>query len=269
MKDFGFTKKWIGGKIGATALLHTCGQNLRYHPHLHLIVPGGALMPNGKWKSSRKRGKYLFKVEQVSKVFRARFVEQVRALKQEGLIKGDVSKCLFDHDWVVYAKPAFGGPKQVIKYLGRYTHRTAISNNRILNVGNEKVTFSWKDYKNNYQSRTSNIDGVEFIRLFCQNILPPGFTRIRHYGFLSSASKKKSLAIIRKELKAYNYEKPDPEKSQMDILFERMGINPGKCNHCGGKMHVIKIVANKFRIRNKDPSNSNKKILLSTCISTF
>ncbi len=107
---------------------------------------------------------------------------------------------MFENEWVVYAKRPFGGPKQVINYLGRYTHRTAISNDRILNVTNSQVTFSWKDYSNNYARKNTTLKGEDFLRLFCQHILPPGFTRIRHYGFLSSASKTKALSLIRKAL---------------------------------------------------------------------
>ncbi len=200
LKDFGQTKKWMGGKIGATAILHTWGQNLSYHPHLHLIIPGGALMPDGSWSHSRNKGKYLFKVEQLSNVFRARFVGQLRLLLKEGEVQGVEPPGLFDKDWVVYAKKAFGGPKQVVRYLGRYTHRTAISNDRVLEVNKDNVSFAWNDYKKGYAKQITTSPGEKFLHLFCQHILPPGFTRIRHYGFLSSASKTKSLKVIRKAL---------------------------------------------------------------------
>ncbi|MCD4697494.1 MAG: transposase [Bacteroidales bacterium] len=245
MKGFGKTKKWIGGLIGATTILHTCGQNLNYHPHLHLIVPAGALMPNGKWKHSRNKGKYLFKVDQLSSVFRARFVEQVRLLKKTGAISGQVPNGLFEKDWVVYAKQPFGGPKQVINYLSRYTHRTAISNDRIIKVDDKEVIFTWKDYKNNYTPQTTTLPGEEFLRLFCQHILPPGFTRIRHYGFLSSASKKKSLAIIRSSLNVAPT-RVTTKKPWQEIAFERMGIKPGVCKCCGGKMVVVETIPNRF-----------------------
>ena len=261
MKDFGKTKKWIGGRIGATAILHTCGQNLNYHPHLHLIVPAGALMPNGKWKHSRKRGKYLFKVEQLSNVFRARFVEHIRILKKSGAISGQIPTELFDKDWVVYAKQPFGESKQVINYLGRYTHRTAISNDRIINVDCKNVTFTWKDYKNNYAKQTTTLTGEEFLRLFCMHILPPGFTRIRHYGFLSSASKRKSLAIIRASL---NATPPcvTTKKQWQEIAFERMGIKPGVCKCCGGKMVIIKTIPNRFVPGKRAPpvKNTNESL---------
>jgi len=259
MRSFGHTKKWIGGKLGATAILHTSGQNLRYHPHLHLIVPAGALMANGKWKHARNRGNYLFNVMQLSDVFRARFVRQIREMKKAGQISGAVPTGLFDKNWVVYAKQPFGGPRQVINYLGRYTHRTAISNDRILHVDKDSVTFTWKDYRNHYKRQTTTIAGAEFLRLFCMHILPPGFTRIRHYGILSSASKKKSLAIIRADLKKSTLAKTEPPspkpilKTWQEIAFERMGINPGVCKCCGGKMHVRQILPNYFYLPQRAP----------------
>jgi len=254
MKDFGNDKKWIGGKLGMTAILHSWGQNLQYHPHLHLIVPAGAIMANGKWKHARNRGKYLFTVEMLSDVFRARFVEALRALKSENIFSLPIPKGLFDKDWVVYAKQPFGGPKQVISYLGRYTHRTAISNERILSVDEHKVTFTWKDYRNNYKKQISTLQGEEFLRLFCQHIVPAGFTRIRHYGFLSSACKKKDLTLIRASLKT----KPpvlqtSTGKTWQEIALVRMGINPGVCKCCGGHMVIIKTLPNQFRTRLRAP----------------
>lgn len=254
MKDFGNDKKWIGGKLGMTAILHSWGQNLQFHPHLHLIVPGGALMANGKWKHARNRGKYLFTVEMLSNVFRARFVEALRALKKEDKLSLPIPVGLFDKNWVVYAKQPFGGPKQVINYLGRYTHRTAISNDRILEVDDKGVTFAWKDYRNNYKKQISTLKGEEFLRLFCQHIVPAGFTRIRHYGFLSSACKKKALALIRTSLKV----KPlalqvSVGKTWQEIVFERMGIKPGVCKCCGGQMVIIQILPDHFRNRTRAP----------------
>jgi len=252
LKDFGQDRNWIGGKIGATSILHTSGQNLQYHPHLHFIVPGGALMPGGNWKHSKSNGKFLFDVKQLSSVFQARFVKQLRILKKEDKIKGEVPNGLFDKNWVVYAKQPFGGPKLVINYLGRYTHRTAISNDRILEVGSEKVIFKWNDYKNNYTRQITSLDGSEFLRLFCMHILPPGFTRIRHYGFLSSASKKKSLGIIRASLKAKPLVK-DLQKPLLESVFEKLGIKPGICKCCGGQMVIIEKIPNQFRLPQRAP----------------
>ena len=251
LKDFGNTKKWIGGKIGATAILHTWGQNLWFHPHVHFIVPAGALMPNGKWKHARNRGKYLFKVEQLSNVFRARFVEELRQLREQKIVTGKVPGGLFDKDWVVYAKQPFGGPEQIIKYLSRYTHRTAISNERILNVDCKEVTFSWRDYSKDYQKQVTSLKGEDFLHLFTLHILPHGYTRIRHYGFLSSASKRKSLGIIRAYLKVKSQVKAS-SKPMREIALERMGITPGVCI-CGCKMVIIEIIPNRFRKRQRAP----------------
>ena len=252
LKSFGNTKKWIGGKIGATAILHTWGQNLQFHPHVHFIVPAGAFMSNGKWKNSRNRGKYLFKVELLSDVFRTRFVENLKELRKQKLVKGYIPGGLFDKNWVVYAKQPFGGPDQIIKYLGRYTHRTAISNKRIMDVDNRQVTFTWKDYKKGYKKQTTSLKGDEFLRLFCMHILPPGYTRIRHYGFLSSASKRKSLSTIRKSLKVMAKKKVDSRPWQ-EIAFERMGIKPGICKNCGSRMVIIECYPNRFRTQQRAP----------------
>lgn len=270
LSDFGKTKKWAGGKLGATAILHSWGQNLSYHPHLHFIVPAGVLLKNGKWKHSRNRGKYLFSVKQLSRVFRARFVEELRELIRQDIVQGKIPDSLFEKQWVVYAKQPFGGPKQVISYLGRYTHRTAISNDRILKVSDTEVTFSWRDYSDNYARKTTTLKGEEFLGLFTQHILPPGFTRIRHYGFLSSASKKKSLALVRKNLNASAPAELTSGQRTLKAL-ERMGYKPGRCKCCGGKMVVIKIVPNQFKCSSRAPPKVfvNKMDNLSNCITVI
>jgi hypothetical protein len=260
LSDFGRTEKWIGGKIGATAILHSWGQNLHFHPHVHFIVPAGALMPLGKWKHSRQRGKFLFDVKQLSKVFRARFVEKLRMMLKEKTVTGHFPIDLFDKNWVVYAKKPFGNPETVIKYLGRYTHRTAISNKRIIRVDDESVRFSWHDYRKNYKRQETTLAGEEFLRLFCLHILPAGFTRIRHYGFLSSAAKVKGLAAIRKALRA-KPPKPLLSKSELqEIALARAGIKAGVCKCCGGKMEIIEIIPNKFRKRQRAPPKLINKL---------
>jgi len=257
LREFGQDRNWIGGRIGATSILHTSGQNLKYHPHLHFIVPGGALMPNGQWKHSRNKGKYLFNVKQLGSVFQARFVARLRILIKEKKIVGTEPRGLFEKDWVVYAKQPFGGARQVINYLGRYTHRTAISNDRILEVGSQNVTFKWNDYKNNYEKRVTTVLGGEFLRLFCLHILPPGFTRIRHYGFLSSASKRKSIGIIRAWLKVQPVV-VENQKTLLESVFEKLGIKPGICKCCGGQMVVIEIIPNQFRNKKLRAPPDNK-----------
>lgn len=264
LASFGRTKKWAGGKLGATAILHTWGQNLNYHPHLHFIVPAGVLLKSNQWKSTKSKGKYLFDVKQISNVFRAKFVEGARKLLHDKLIEGRVPNNLFVKNWVVYAKHPFGGPQNVIKYLSRYTHRTAISNDRIIEVNSSEVTFSWRDYKHNYKKKITTLNGEDFLNLFCQHILPPGFTRIRHYGFLSSAAKNKSLKIIRKALRV----KAPPQLSKEEKTakaIQNMGIQRGICK-CGGKMHIIKTIANSFRIKSRAPPDIRNLISVNNCI---
>ena len=264
LASFGRTKKWAGGKLGATAILHTWGQNLNYHPHLHFIVPAGVLLKNNQWKSTKSKGKYLFDVKQLSSVFRAKLVEGARELLRGKLIEGRVPNNLFVNKWVVYAKRPFGGPANVIKYLSRYTHRTAISNDRIIEVNSTDVVFTWRDYKHDYAKRITSIKGEDFLNLFCQHILPPGFTRIRHYGFLSSASKSKSLAIIRKVL---NVETP-PQLSKEEKTakaMQNMGFTHGICK-CGGKMNIVKIFANRFMNSARAPPRILSIVAVNRCI---
>ena len=251
LSSFGRDQKWIGGKMGATAILHTGGQRLNYHPHIHMIVPAGALMTNGKWKHSKSSGKYLFNTFQLANVFRARLVSQIRELLADKQIEGSVPEGLFDKEWVVYAKQPFNGAGQVIRYLGRYTHRTAISNDRIEQVSDTHVTFSCKDYAQGYARKTTIMKGRRFLDLFCQHILPCGFTRIRHYGFLSSASKVKSLALIRSSLGTPKVAKLIQDWQQ--IVLNRMGINPGVCKCCGGTMVILEIIPDQFHTRTRAP----------------
>jgi hypothetical protein len=157
---------------------------------------------------------------------------------------------------VIYAKQPLGGPKQVINYLGRYTHRTAISNDRSLRANTESVTFTWKDYKNNYAKRTTTLPGEGVLRLSCMHILPPGFTRIRHYGFLSSAPKRKSLSIIRTFLNVVPQCAPTSRPWQ-EIALERMGMAPGICKGCGGNMQVIQRLSNRFQQKQRAPPDKH------------
>jgi len=186
IRDFGNDPKHLGAKTGMIALLHTWGQNLSLHPHLHCIVPAGGMTKSGKWKQTKSKGKFLFPVKAMSSVFRARFVE---ALAQKITIPAQIRKQLFAKRWVVYAKRPFYGPKQVIEYLGRYSHKVALSNHRIRDIQNGKVHFSAKDYRNGGRKTTIVLSEQEFIRRFALHVLPKGFTRIRHYGILSSSTK--------------------------------------------------------------------------------
>lgn len=187
LKGFGNNPKYLGAQMGMIAILHTWGQNLSLHPHLHCIVPGGGITQSGKWKNTKSNGKYLFDVKQLSKVFRAQFVD---ALTQKIRLKSSIRKALFAKKWVVYAKQPFYGPRQVVEYLGRYTHKIAISNHRIKGITKDSVLFSAKDYRHNGRKYNCSLQHRDFIKRFALHILPKGFTRIRHYGMLSSGKKK-------------------------------------------------------------------------------
>lgn len=190
LRAFGMNR---GIAMGMISILHTWGQNLSLHPHLHCIVPGGGVNAQGKWQSLRGNGKYLFSVKAMSKVFRAKYVAHLRA---QGVGEDSLLQGLFKRPWVVYAKRPFGGPRQVIEYLGRYTHKVAISNHRIKAVTAEQVTFSYKDYRHGGQKGEMNLHPKEFVRRFAQHILPLRFVRIRHYGILSSTWKRGKLQAL-------------------------------------------------------------------------
>lgn len=185
-------------QLGMIAVLHTWGQNLSLHPHVHCIVPGGGVDKDGKWKRQIRSNKYLFSVKALSKVFRAKYVAALRA---QQVADKELIESLFTKDWVVYAKRPFGGPKQVIEYLGRYTHKVAISNHRIKDVTESETTFNYKDYKSGGAAKAMTLSNEEFVRRFAQHILPSRFVRIRHYGILSSTWKRGKLQGLQQTLK--------------------------------------------------------------------
>ena len=213
LRDFGANPKFLGAGMGMVSILHTWGQNLGLHPHLHCIVPGGGISGKGKWKYAKNKGKYLFPVKQMGKVFRARFVETLRKDFDEPRTFYDK---LFAKDWVVYAKRPFAGPQNVVEYLGRYTHKIAISNHRIRSLANGKVTFTAKDYRRGGAKQLLSLSDTEFIRRFSLHVLPKGFVRIRHYGILSSSKKK----IILPLLMAETGQRP-PKQESPPILHRR------------------------------------------------
>ncbi len=223
LNTFGWDHKWLGAQSGMIAILHTWGQTLSLHPHLHCIVPGGGLTKQGKWKTAKTNGKYLFSVKAMSKVFRGKFM----ALLKESLPKkmnAELLNELYKKDWVVFAKRPFSGPESVIEYLGRYTHKIAISNHRIKNIEDGKVTFSYKDYRQGAVKKEMSLDALEFIRRFAMHILPKGFVRIRHYGIVSSTSKSASAIVIKEQLP------PMPEVKNKKA--KREIFNPHRCPCC-------------------------------------
>jgi len=202
----------LGAQIGFLTVLHTWGQNLHHHPHVHCVVPGGGLSsPGSRWISCRKN--FFLPVRVLSRLFRGKFL----ALLQNAYRKGQLhfhgalagwaepsqfarlSKQLKKSDWVVYSKPPFGGPEQVLTYLSRYTHRVAISNSRLLSLRDSQVSFQWRDYRDG-QTKVMTLSAVEFLRRFLQHILPAGFVKIRHFGFLANRSRRDKLAQCRQSL---------------------------------------------------------------------
>ena len=193
VKGFAANPKLMGAHNGMIAVLHTWGQNLSLHPHLHCIIPSGGLTRSQKWKEGKGKGKYLFPVKAMSKVFRAKMVA---ALRKEELLTKQEGQLLFKKNWVIYCKQPFYGPAQVVEYLGRYTHKVAFSNPRLIDVDKEGVSFSAKDYRKGGKKHVVTLKPKEFIRRFAMHILPKGFTRIRHFGILSGGCKKEYKAII-------------------------------------------------------------------------
>lgn len=177
--------------MGAISVLHTWGQNLQLHPHVHMIVPGGGIDSDGRWIHSRCNGIYLFPVGIMSRVFRGKFMEAFAVfMESSGMnITPELKKDLYAKEWVVYAKRPFGGVDQVIEYLGRYTHKIAISNHRLKRIEDGKVTFSYKDYRHGGRRKEMTLCAHEFLRRFCLHILPRGFRKIRHYGILASRNR--------------------------------------------------------------------------------
>jgi hypothetical protein len=229
--------KLLGARLGAIGILHTWDQQMNYHPHVHFIVPAGGIKPDGQWKNSKSDGDFLFDVKELSRKFSARLAKKLRRLKRKGQIKKFVPRDLIKKPWVVYAKQAFGSPESVVEYLGRYTHRVAIANARILKVTDTHVTFRWCNRKNGYQHEESTISGVDFLKRFIEHILPPGFRKIRHLGFLSSKSKRDSLNMIRDSLQVK--EELDPRLTRAQVLAMCFGERSQlHCSECGGELHL-------------------------------
>ncbi len=225
IKGFASNPKFLGASTGMIAILHTWGQNLSLHPHLHCIVPGGGITPSGKWKPAKGKGKFLFPVKAMSKVFRARYVE---LLRKELDLPAKLYKELFAKDWVVYCKRPFFRPQHVVEYLGRYTHKVAIGNHRIKNINNGQVVFWAKDYRKGGKKHLVTMSQQEFIRRFAMHILPRAFVRIRHYGILSSVRKKDVIPLLQLALgkpklphkpKFVHRQCPQCRKGQMITLF--------------------------------------------------
>ena len=237
--EFGQTR--LKGTLGIIAVLHTWDQTLKDHFHLHCLVPAGALSSNhSRWIGARPN--FLFPVTALSQVFQGKFL----ALLQQACDKGKIPpanneiKASRQKSWVVYAKKPFGSPQTVLDYLGRYTHRVALSNERILSVQNGQVTLSYRDRKDGDKKKTVSLEAQEFIRRFLLHVLPDGFMRIRHFGFLANRSKKQALAQCRRLLKIEAALPETPKESAKDLLLRITGIDLSRCPSCHrGTMIVV------------------------------
>lgn len=205
---FARDEKYLGALPGIISVLHTWGQQLSFHPHIHAIISGGGIMKDNKWKVATKNDwSFLFPVKAMSKVYRGKFLQALKRLIDEQVIvatSGTDVRALFNtlykKDWVVYAKAPFAGPHAVIEYLGRYTHKVAISNHRITSVDEETVRFDYKDYSADGAKKEMTLSGPEFIRRFEQHILPKRFTKIRTYGYLSNRNRQSRINEVLKEM---------------------------------------------------------------------
>ena len=251
--------KNLGAEIGMTAVLHSWTQTLLYHPHLHCIVPGGGLDPNGRrWVPARKN--FFLAVRILSVVFRAKFLAALERAVACGKIASsvgngaDVSRLLHRaarRNWVVFSKRPFAGPKQVLAYLGRYTHRIAISNERIVSMDDEGVTFLYKDRADGDRSKPLTLPAEAFLRRFLLHVLPRNFVRIRHYGLLANSVRRKRIALCRKLLHASEEVAPHaPRETWEELLLRVTGNDVTRCPQCGeGRLHTTLRIEPTGRVR--------------------
>jgi len=242
--ELGKDPKYLGADIGFIGILHTWGQNLMDHPHIHCIVPGGGLsFDSNRWISSREQ--FLIPIKVVSRLFRGKFLYNLKDAycKDKLIFCGkiqDISEeenfnelvdSLYKQEWVVYSKPPFKSPGYVLEYLGRYTHRVAISNNRVTDISGGKVTYKYRDYKDGNKNKLMTVGAHEFIRRFLLHILPDNFVKIRHYGILSNRNRSTKLKRC-KELLGISTKKTKEKISWQELLKELTGKDPRICPHC-------------------------------------
>ncbi len=235
-----FGRRRFGGTLGVIAVLHTWDQTLKDHFHLHCLVPAGALsFDQSRWIAARKN--FLFPVTALSQVFRGKFLGLLQQARDKGKIPpaNNEIKASRQKSWVVYAKKPFGSPQTVLNYLGRYTHRVALSNDRILQVQDGEVTLSYRDRRDGDRKKTMTLQAQEFIRRFLLHVLPDGFMRIRHFGLLANRSKKQALAQCRKLLKLDPALPQSPILSAKDLLLKITGVDLSRCPCCCKGMMIV------------------------------
>jgi hypothetical protein len=236
--QFGYTS--YGVETGAICVLHTWGQNLSLHPHIHCIVPAAGLTLAGNMKRITKKGKYLYPVLMLSPTFRSILLEKLKLkFKQTNQLPKYQSMLddVWGKNWNVHCEPPFGNAQQIVKYLGQYSHRVAISNHRIKNISDSGVTFFYKDYKDNSKVKPTTLSGVEFLRRFCMHILPKRFVKIRYYGILSSKQKDRAKSLLAK--------KPEIKikETRQERIVRLTGFDSRICPVCKkGFMHTIELL---------------------------
>jgi Putative transposase len=227
--------------VGIIAVLHTWDQTLKDHFHLHCLVPAGALsLDHSRWILARKN--FLFPITALSLVFRAKFLELLKHNIDRGKIAAanNETQALWKKNWIVYAKKPFGSPQTVLDYLGRYTHRVALSNDRIVKFENGQVTLSYRDRKDGDRKKTIPLEAHEFIGRFLLHVLPEGFMRIRHFGFLANRSKKQALAQCRRLLRMDPPLPQSQKESAKDVLLRITGLDLNRCPSChNGTLIVV------------------------------
>ena len=253
MTELAANPRRLGANIGFLAILHTWGQTLSHHPHIHCVVPGGGLSRDGRrWIAARPA--FFLAVKPLAKLFRGIFLDCLSAAFAAGKLSffGDLAaladRARFDEliaamrrvDWVVYCKKPFGGPERVLAYLGRYTHRVAIANSRLLAVEDDHVAFSWKDYRAGGASRIMRLAPDEFIRRFLLHVLPDGFHRIRHFGFMANGQRAEKIARCRELIAAQSVSEKPADHAQTPPATE---LGASCCHECGGRLRVIEVFA--------------------------
>ena len=248
-------KKYLGAQVGFFSLLHTWGQDLHYHPHIHTVVLAGGLTKQNLWRTTSKkffipvkvlskkfRGKYLHYIKQYMRQNLLKFYGKAKAFQNPKLFQDLLNQC-YAQDWYIYTKETFSGPLAVVQYLGRYTHRIAISNTRIVSMDDHTVTITVKDKKRK-RIRTLALEGVEFIRRFLLHVLPKGFVKIRYYGLLANRNKKTKLGLCRKLTCSPTYKPKFEGLKTIEILCILMGRDVTVCPICGeGKMRAAYLVS--------------------------
>jgi hypothetical protein len=259
----------LGAQPGVLAVLHTWGQNLHFHPHIHCVIPGGGLSPEGtRWVASASN--FFLPVQVLSRVFRGKFLAALRAARGQAKLRFSAGRferllsAAVRTNWVVYAKPPFGGPQAVLKYLARYTHRVAISNNRLLRFQEGEVRFRYKDYAHGNRKRAMTLSALEFVRRFLLHVLPSRFVRIRRYGILSNRHRHGKLALCRRLL-ALDAAGDIPLLQAINLSDNPSLITPTRvCPVCGaGRMIVIEELP-PFPVRFEIGSGSRLSVLLDT-----